>query len=77
MRVNVRHLTGEDPYRAGAYIMSRHSFSQGARDAADWIQRQIELSGAKCKQEYFLEGYAPNVIWYEEYKPPMYVRWLL
>lgn len=64
MRLNVRHLTGEDPDPVGTRILSRHSFSQGARDAADWIQHLIELSGAKCKQEYFLEGYAPNVIWY-------------
>lgn len=59
MRHNIRHLTGED----GQGIMSRHSFSEGARVAADWIQGEFEKSGAKCRQEKFLEGYSPNVIW--------------
>lgn len=59
MRRDVRHLTGED----GQGILSRHSFSQGALVAANWIQGQIEATGAKCKQKPFLDGFAPNVIW--------------
>ncbi|KAF8316823.1 Zn-dependent exopeptidase [Clavulina sp. PMI_390] len=62
MRSNIRRLTGESPDPYGDYILSRHSFSKGARDAANWIQEQIEYSGATCRQEPFLEGYAPNVI---------------
>ena len=60
MQKDIRHLTGED----GEGILSRHSFSQGARVAASWIQAQIEETGASCRQENFLRGYSPNVIWY-------------
>lgn len=63
MRLNIRHLSGEDADAAGARLLSRHSFSQGAKDAADWIEHQLKLTGARCRQERFLTGYAPNVIW--------------
>ncbi|CAE6467953.1 unnamed protein product [Rhizoctonia solani] len=59
MQDNIRWLTGEDPKSP---IISRHSFSPGARVAADWIQAKFEAAGAKCKQKPFLEGFAPNVV---------------
>ncbi|CUA77806.1 bacterial leucyl aminopeptidase [Rhizoctonia solani] len=59
MQDNIRWLTGEDPK---SRIISRHSFSPGARVAADWIQDKFEAAGAKCKQKPFLEGFAPNVV---------------
>ncbi|CAE7147526.1 unnamed protein product [Rhizoctonia solani] len=59
MQDNIRWLTGEDPKSP---IISRHSFSPGARVAADWIQHKFEAAGGKCKQKTFLDGFAPNVI---------------
>ncbi|KAG8979322.1 hypothetical protein FRB94_011718 [Tulasnella sp. JGI-2019a] len=58
MKRDIRYLTGE----AGSGILSRHSFSTGALMAANWIQDQIERSGAICEQQEFLRGFAPNVI---------------
>ncbi|KAG8731852.1 hypothetical protein FRC12_019527 [Ceratobasidium sp. 428] len=59
MRHNIEWLTGED---SDSPIVSRHSFSDGARTAANWIQKKIEKTGAECQQKSFLEGFAPNVI---------------
>ncbi|KAF8595976.1 Zn-dependent exopeptidase [Ceratobasidium sp. AG-I] len=59
MQKNIRWLTGED---SDSPIISRHSFSPGARTAANWIQENIEKAGAKCKQKPFLDGFAPNVV---------------
>ncbi|KAJ1302127.1 hypothetical protein OPQ81_000956 [Rhizoctonia solani] len=59
MHDNIRWLTGED---SKSPIISRHSFSPGARVAADWIQGKFEAAGGKCKQKPFLEGFAPNVV---------------
>ena len=59
MKSDIQHLTGED----GLGILSRHSFSKGARVAADWIQSKFEEAGAACRQSPFRAGYAPNVIW--------------
>ncbi|KAG8939111.1 hypothetical protein FRC03_006551, partial [Tulasnella sp. 419] len=58
MRKDVGHLTGE----GGSGLVSRHSFTDGAKDAADWIRGEIEKSGATCEQRPFLEGFSPNVI---------------
>ena len=60
MRADIRWLTGEDPKSP---IVSRHSFTTGARTAAQWLKEQFEASGAKCDLLYFLEGFAPNVRW--------------
>ena len=60
MKKDIRWLTGEDE-RSG--IRSRHSFNQGSRDAADWLQGEIEKSGAICEQMSFMSGFAPNVVW--------------
>ncbi|KAG9088644.1 hypothetical protein FRC06_001938 [Ceratobasidium sp. 370] len=59
MQHNIRWLTGED---SQSPIISRHSFSDGARVAANWIQKQMEKAGAECKQKPSLEGFAPNVV---------------
>ncbi|KAF8675066.1 peptidase M28 family [Rhizoctonia solani] len=59
MQDNIRWLTGED---SKSPIISRHSFSPGARVAADWIQGKFEAAGGKCKQKPFLEGFSPNVV---------------
>ncbi|KDQ06328.1 hypothetical protein BOTBODRAFT_39668 [Botryobasidium botryosum FD-172 SS1] len=58
MKRDIRWLTGED----GEGPLSRHSFSRGALEAADWIQRQFEKTGARCEQKPFLQGFAPNVV---------------
>jgi hypothetical protein len=57
---DVRFLTGED---GKSDIISRHSFTMGALTAASWIKKRIEETGAKCRLEPFLTGFAPNVIW--------------
>lgn len=57
---DIRFLTGEDG-KSG--IISRHSFTAGALTAAQWIKKRIEDTGAKCRLEPFLSGFAPNVIW--------------
>ena len=60
MRNDIRYLTGED---SGSPILSRHSFSEGARIAANWLKDRIENTGAHCQLREFLIGFAPNVIW--------------
>jgi len=57
---DVRYLTGEDH---NSPILSRSSFSDGARLAAEWIFEQIEETGAECELKPFLVGFAPNVVW--------------
>jgi len=59
MQKDIRWLTGENEESG---ILSRHSFTSGARVAADWIQGEIEKSGAVCEQKDFAHGFAPNVI---------------
>ncbi|KAG8872802.1 hypothetical protein FRB97_007347 [Tulasnella sp. 331] len=54
MKKDIRYLTGE----SDSGILSRHSFSSGAMLAADWIQGEIEKSGAVCEQKHF--RYATN-----------------
>lgn len=61
MRNDIRFLTGEDPK---SNILSRHSFAEGSRTAAEWLKERFEGTGADCDLRYFLEGFAPNVIWY-------------
>jgi hypothetical protein len=61
MRNDVRFLTGEDG-KSG--IESRHSFSTGARVAAEWLRIRLQETGASCELQPFLSGFAPNVIWY-------------
>lgn len=61
LRDDVRYLTGEDP---DSPILSRSSFSEGGRLAAEWILDQIEDTGAECELQRFLPGFAPNVIWW-------------
>ncbi|PPQ78211.1 hypothetical protein CVT25_015530 [Psilocybe cyanescens] len=56
---DVRFLTGEDQ-KSG--IISRHSFSDGALVAAQWLKDRVEDTGASCKLVPFLAGFAPNVI---------------
>ncbi|KAF8327748.1 uncharacterized protein EI90DRAFT_3066877 [Cantharellus anzutake] len=58
MTADIMHLTGED----GGGILTRHSFSEGALVAADWIQKQFEETGAICHQKSFLVGFSPNII---------------
>ena len=53
---DVRWLTGE-----ASDIISRHSFSDGSRVAANWLKRQFEGTGAVCDLKTFIEGFAPNV----------------
>lgn len=60
MRNDIRYLTGED---AKSPILSRHSFSDGANIAADWLKARMEETGATCELQPFLSGFAPNVIW--------------
>ncbi|KZV95273.1 Zn-dependent exopeptidase [Exidia glandulosa HHB12029] len=59
MKKDITWLSGED---AKSPIWSRHSFSDGAQVAADWIQAKFEDSGARCYQMPFLDGFAPNVV---------------
>ena len=61
MKEDIRFLTGEDPESP---IISRHSFSDGVLIAADWLKEHFEATGASCKLEPFLSGFAPNVIWF-------------
>ncbi|KAI0029712.1 hypothetical protein K488DRAFT_55777 [Vararia minispora EC-137] len=56
---DVRWLSGEDPLSP---IVSRHSFSEGALLAAEWLKEQYEATGATCELKPFLQGFAPNVI---------------
>ena len=60
MRNDIRYLTGED---SSSPIISRHSFSEGARIAANWLKDRIESTGAHCELREFSAGFAPNVIW--------------
>ncbi|KAG8946756.1 hypothetical protein FRC04_011412 [Tulasnella sp. 424] len=59
MAKDARWLTAEN---ADSEILSRHSFTEGAKVAAEWIQGEVEKSGAVCELRSFREGFAPNVI---------------
>ncbi|KAI9511150.1 Zn-dependent exopeptidase [Russula earlei] len=59
VRNDIRFLTGEDG-RSG--IESRHTFSSGARIAAEWLKVRFEETGANCEFQHFLSGFAPNII---------------
>lgn len=56
---DIRWLTGEDE---ASPIVSRHSFTEGARTAAEWLKARIEETGAKCRLTTFMFAFAPNVI---------------
>jgi hypothetical protein len=58
MRQDVRYLTGED----GSGLVSRHSFSPGARKAAKWLKETFESTGASCELKPFAIGFSPNVV---------------
>ncbi|KAG9045360.1 hypothetical protein FS837_006458 [Tulasnella sp. UAMH 9824] len=59
MAKDARWLTAEN---SDSEILSRHSFTDGAKVAAEWIQGEIEKSGAVCELRPFRVGFAPNVI---------------
>ncbi|EKM52420.1 uncharacterized protein PHACADRAFT_260789 [Phanerochaete carnosa HHB-10118-sp] len=59
MKHDVRWLTGEDPKSP---IISRHSFSDDARTAAEWLKERFEETGATCNLQPFQSGFTPNVI---------------
>ncbi|TFK43786.1 hypothetical protein BDQ12DRAFT_675549 [Crucibulum laeve] len=59
MKNDIRFLTGEDG-KSG--IVSRHSFSTGARTAAKWLKERFEDTGATCELKPFLTGFTPNVV---------------
>ncbi|KAL1686267.1 hypothetical protein GGG16DRAFT_64574 [Schizophyllum commune] len=56
---DIRFLTGEDG-KSG--IVSRHSFSEGSRTAAEWLKERVETTGATCEFKQFLLGFADNVV---------------
>ncbi|KAG2338935.1 Zn-dependent exopeptidase [Suillus weaverae] len=58
MRDDIRWLTGEDG-KSG--IISRHSFAEGSRVAANWLKERFEETGATCELKTFMTGFAPNV----------------
>ncbi|KAF8204559.1 hypothetical protein BJ912DRAFT_938684 [Pholiota molesta] len=59
IKKDIRYLTGEDETSG---IISRHSFSNGAIVAAEWLKARVEETGASCRLAPFLTGFAPNVI---------------
>jgi len=59
MKKDIRWLTGEDPKSP---LVSRHSFSEGARTAAHWLKDRFEETGASCDLKPFRLGFSPNVI---------------
>ena len=60
MAGDARWLTGEDSHSP---IVSRHSFHSDTKKAAEWLVEKFEETGAECRLEPFLTGFAPNVIW--------------
>lgn len=59
LQKDVTWLTGEE---ALSPIYSRHSVSEGARDAAQYIQHELSLAGGNCTLHHFQAGFAPNVV---------------
>ncbi|KAH7096202.1 hypothetical protein BKA62DRAFT_676069 [Auriculariales sp. MPI-PUGE-AT-0066] len=59
IRADVRYLSGEDK---DSPIWSRHSFSDGALVAADWVLWKFEQAGGKCHLWKWGEGFAPDVV---------------
>ncbi|KAI0668922.1 Zn-dependent exopeptidase [Trametes maxima] len=59
LQKDVRYLSGEDPASA---LVTRHSFSEDAPRAAEWLKARFEEAGASCELRDFQEGFAPNVI---------------
>jgi len=60
MRADIMWLTGEDGQSG---IISRHSFAEGSRVAANWLKERFEEMGATCELKPFMMGFAPNVAW--------------
>ncbi|CDO75055.1 hypothetical protein BN946_scf184757.g10 [Trametes cinnabarina] len=59
LRRDVQYLTGEDP---ASKLETRHSFSEDASRAAEWLKARFRETGASCELQYYREGFAPNVI---------------
>jgi len=59
IRADVEYLSGEDK---DSPIWSRHSFSDGALVAADWLLYKFEKAGGKCHLWKWGEGFAPDVV---------------
>ncbi|CAL1697870.1 unnamed protein product [Somion occarium] len=59
MQQDIRFLTGEDPK---SEIVTRHSFSDGIKIAANWIKGVIDGTGASCELKPFLPGFGPNIV---------------
>ncbi|TRM68225.1 hypothetical protein BD626DRAFT_545402 [Schizophyllum amplum] len=59
MMNDIRFLTGEDG-KSG--IVSRHSFTEGSRTAAEWLRERVDATGAICEFKTFLVGFADNVV---------------
>jgi hypothetical protein len=59
MQTDIAYLTGES---SESSIVSRHSFAEGSRTAANWLKTTFEGFGATCELRPFLLGFAPNVI---------------
>lgn len=59
LKQDILWLTGE---REDSDIESRHSFTSGAREAANWIRDKVQATGAECILAPFLPGFSPNVI---------------
>jgi acetylornithine deacetylase/succinyl-diaminopimelate desuccinylase-like protein len=59
LRAFVTYLTGEDP---SSNILTRNSISPGAKDAAEWIQKQFQTFGLAATSSAFRTDYSPNVI---------------
>ncbi len=43
-------------------FQTRYSYSQGCRDAADWLEAQFESLGCSVERQHHTNGMAPNII---------------
>lgn len=59
LRKIVTYLSGED---SSSNILTRNSVSQGAKDAALWIENEFKSFGLTASQIQFRSDYSPNVL---------------
>lgn len=55
----VRYLSGEDEK---SQIRTRHTFTDGCREAARWLKGEFEQAGFSCELHHYKESWSPNVV---------------
>jgi hypothetical protein len=58
---NADHHQSQTPKKDGHWS-TRHSFSEGALQAVQWLQNRYQHLGARCELDHYLPDVAPNLV---------------